>query len=346
MSACLAGYLPAKPFSDPSSYAHAQLVMVTDGVLELAGHTAKSAVRKFATGLVSGELSNSAKKAAGSHQSDWAAGGLLRSGWQRSSDAVSFQWDDVTHHVSLIAAGHEVIRGPWETQITMDGAKLPTTNDWDCTCWFEDNEAAFVELEVEVADGIKHVRQVMLSLQEQFAILLDSVVSRDDQRTIELASSIPHASWLTASRNSITRDWMLQYGSVNVRTIPLWLPDDRLHSGAGDFFINEDGLQMYATGQGGATLPLFFDWAENRHIHDADWNRLTVTEERRVVSTNEAAAFRVRVGKLQVLLYRSFRTPDDLRAVLGQHTHKETLIGHVRNAGEVEPLVMVEGEDG
>ena len=91
-------------------------------------------------------------------------------------------------------------------------------------------------------------------------------------------------------------------------------------------------------------MPLVFDWHPDRAIYDADWSQLTVTEDRRVATSQEASGFRVRVGKLQLLLYRSLREGDDMRAVLGLHTSNETVYGRVRRNGDIAPLVLVESE--
>ena len=107
----------------------------------------------------------------------------------------------------------------------------------------------------------------------------------------------------------------------------------------------QDGhLIAVAEGVGGVTAPLVLDWHPERQAQDADWNRLTVTESRVVSPSQVAAGFRIRLGKHQLLIYRSLQPAEAPRAVLGQHTTDETVYGRVRKSGNVSPLVLVDGD--
>jgi hypothetical protein len=91
------------------------------------------------------------------------------------------------------------------------------------------------------------------------------------------------------------------------------------------------------------TMPLALDWHPDRSVAPADWCRLTVTEARRIVGPGEASGFRLRVGRRQVLLYRSLVAPGTSRAVLGLHTWHETVFSRVdpKKCG-LQSLVEVE----
>ena len=67
-----------------------------------------------------------------------------------------------------------------------------------------------------------------------------------------------------------------------------------------------------------------------------------MTEDRKVVSPHRASAYRLRIGDLQLILYRSLVKTEIARSVIGQHSRHESLFGLLRPDGDFSPLVMVE----
>ena len=68
-----------------------------------------------------------------------------------------------------------------------------------------------------------------------------------------------------------------------------------------------------------------------------------MTEDRKPVAMSDAAAFRLRIGeKHQIVSYRNTSDSKELRAVLGQHTNRETTLGLLDNSGTFEPLILVD----
>ena len=57
--------------------------------------------------------------------------------------------------------------------------------------------------------------------------------------------------------------------------------------------------------------------------------------------SESASGHRLRIGDHQLLLYRSLREPELPRAVLGQHTLSETIIGRFDSNGDLTPIVTV-----
>lgn len=279
-----------------------------------------------------------------SHQSDWAAAAVLRNRLTADADAISVHWKSDTPTLNLAALGSQLLTGDWETQITADGQTVTTAGSWVCTCWFQDEEVAFAELEAGSADGVRHVRHVMLSLTDHFAVITNTISAPNADVDIHFASRLPLTGQFAAEANPITRELSLSDGRVAVRAVPCWLADDRIQSTAGDFFVADGALRIRAEGRGGVAAPLLLDWHPDRVFREADWNNLTITEDSRVNSTFDACAFRVRVGRLQLLLYRSLRRGEKLRSVLGYHTGHETVYGHIRNSGKIDPLVLVESD--
>jgi hypothetical protein len=192
----------------------------------------------------------------------------------------------------------------------------------------------------------------MLSLRLHLAILTDTITTQNPDCQLSFESRLPLASQVAVSGDDITRELQLQVCHpehpqplATVQVVPAWLEDDRVQHALGQCTASDQQLKLTAQGRGGLAVPLVLDWHLDRLLHPADWNRLTVTEERSVSSACDASGFRVRRGPLQLLLYRSLRRGDALRAVLGYHTASETMYGRLNAKGRIDPLVIVESAE-
>ena len=320
-------------------------ISLLDAAVKPAGFSRSSSVATTITSFASakGNADQDGKKCAPvTSQSDWAQSMMARSRWGFDADVLSVGWDHDEPPLGLAVMGSRVFAGEWISRMRLNGQSRGVVGAWECTCWFDDDEVSFVELERKTSGGICQVRQVMLALKEHFALLTDTVSSQDDSVRIDLTSAIPVAGETEATANTITRDLEFHTQTAAVRVVPLWLPDDRIQSAVGEMSVNNSMLSMEGAGRGAVSLPLLLDWHPDRRKHDADWNALTVTARGRVVSSFEAAGFRVRIGSLQLLIYHSLQAAESLRAVLGHHTDHETVIARIENSGSISPLVMVE----
>lgn len=288
--------------------------------------------------------SRSKKRHTFSEQSDWAESALLRSGNSIDADVMGLFWDNPAIRLSLAALGTRIFSGEWASRILINGKERKNAGDWVCTCWFQDKEVAFAELESGSEDGLRHVRHVMLSLDQHFAVVTDTVTCPEGDAELSCATELTLAAGVQPESNTITRELLLQTDCHAVRVVPAWLEDDRVQHADGRCVAEDQILKLSSEGRGGITMPLVLDWHPERIAGDADWSRLTITEDRHVSSPHRAGGYRVRIGSLQLLLYRSLRRAESLRAVLGLHTAHETVYGQVRKDGDVDPLVLVESE--
>ncbi|MCH2200810.1 MAG: hypothetical protein MK102_02485 [Fuerstiella sp.] len=279
-----------------------------------------------------------------SNQSDWAESAIMRSGLQIDSDVCIVNWDRPEPSIHLAVLSTPLLSGVWSSELTVDDDIMGPIEGWKCSCWFSDEEAAFVELEADPSDSVHVVRHVMLALRDRIGVVCESVTTDHAESTVRLKNQLPLASSPLAVTNSITREIAVHADCVSTRVIPAWLEDDKVQHTVGRCETTDGMLLAETEGLGGATMPLILDWHPERQALDADWNRLTVTEARTVLHDRNAAGFRVRIGKQQLLIYRSLRAGDGPRAVMGLHTMNETVYGRVRKSGEVAPLVLVESD--
>ncbi len=280
-----------------------------------------------------------------SWQSDSSCVAIMRSGADSDADTSTLEWHSSDVHIMVAAAGVPVLSGTWSWSVQLDDEVLPAPTAWKCSCWFLDPETVFVELEAETDDAtaLKQVRQLLLAPYDCFAVMTDSVTSKDPERKVQLITSVPLVDGATCSPCDVTRELSLCAGPRTIRSFPLWLEDDRIQHSLGSYREHDGQLEMAGVGSGGVTLPLALDWHPKRGDVPADWAKLTVTENRRTVGGHEASGFRIRVGDHQVQIYRSLLPPTISRAVLGLHTWDESVYGRVpAKGGLLQPLVEVE----
>lgn len=324
---------------------------VIAGTLQLANVPSSSPFLRLATSCAPSKKKKrkkgpkrASKQILTSNQSDWGEAGVLRTGLQVDADVAAVSWNQPETELFLAILGTPLLSGRWSSEVKCNGESIGPVTDWSCSCWFCDEDAAFLELEADPQPGVHLVRHVMLLLRDHAAVVCETVTSDDENAEIQLTSCTTLAADPLAVTNSITRDLTMHADCVSCRLIPAWLEDDRIQHAIGDCSKVDDQLVMTSTGTGGTAIPLVLDWHPERLAQDADWNRLTITEARSEIGPRSAAGFRVRVGNYQLLIYRSLRPGAFPRAVLGQHMSNETLYGRVRKSGNVSQLVLVDGE--
>ena len=208
-------------------------------------------------------------------------------------------------------------------------------------CWFSDRDADYLELQSTTEDDIRIERQLLLSRREHFLVLADSI-SCESGAKLEYTSSLPLTEAVSAECDRMTREGILHADAMTVRLFPVGLAQDRVMSTNGGLTVENGPIQLQQTGIGGLHAPLVLDWHPDRQAEDADWNALTVTEDRQILTPDKAAGHRLRIGNHQLLIYRSLQATEESRAVLGQHMRHETLIGQFDTKGEMSPYVLVE----
>jgi hypothetical protein len=154
---------------------------------------------------------------------------------------------------------------------------------------------------------------------------------------------LPLVAGVDVDADTLTRECRLSSRRCRARAFPLALPAERVHSGFGSFANGGAGLQLRQAAAGGLYAPIVIDWHPDRRRGYADWRVLTVTQDRRVLKSDAAAAHRLRVGDLQLFIYRSVSKPHPLpRAALGHHTANETVVGSIDDSGDITPILLVE----
>lgn len=274
-------------------------------------------------------------------QSDWAQLACLRSDWSTAASTLV-----VAHHrempqIDLTVRGKPLLDGYWQIHLTLDGAPLTFQDEWSCVCWHSDRDANYLELQMTFPDGLQIDRQLLLSRRDDFLLLADAI-SHAGPRRMEYRSTLPLVEAVDIQSETETRECRLDAGSV-IRAFPLALPQDRVLSTPGGFGPYDGGLILRQVAAGeGLYAPLLLDWNARHKNQEAEWRMLTVAETSEIVSPKAASGHRLRIGDDQLLVYRSLKTTDESRTVLGHHTRHETVVGRFQRTGAVEPILLVE----
>jgi hypothetical protein len=272
---------------------------------------------------------------------------VLRSGWGAGELllAVDFAAPDLP--VELHCGRAAVLSGSWLPDVRCGGRRLDPAGDWECVCWFTDEDGDYLELEMPLSGGVRIQRQFYLARRDRFLYVADALLN-SQPTTWEYVARLPLASGVTGQGETETREARLQHSRsvagprTAARVFPLALGEWRVDRAGGDLECIEHQLQLRLRGPGRALyVPLWFDLDARRSNRPLTWRRLTVAERLQIVPSDVAVGYRVQVGRQQWVAYRSLAHRCD-RTVLGAHVVSEFLLGRFMPCGEVEPLVEVE----
>ncbi len=280
-------------------------------------------------------------------QSDRARVAVLRDTTSLAAPSVVVAHDSSPPRLDISIGNRTLLCDEWSLEVASRQHDWHLGH-WDCVCWQSDDDADYIELQAHAGDGRRVDRHILLSRTEHLLVLADAIItpveSSGDQ-TISCRSGLSLAQGVTAApaRNG-HRDQRLKGRGISARVVPLAIPDDPLFSPGPSSLTCHDGrlCWSHASRGPGLFLPLIVDFSADRRRRKAEWNSLTVTEGREIVSPNRASAYRLRIGDLQLVLYRSLVETSAPRSVIGQHTRHESFFGLLRPGGDFSPLVMVE----
>ncbi len=278
-------------------------------------------------------------------QSDDAQVACLRSDWREDASLATVLYDEPVMSLELVADGVPLLSGAWQVNVINGGEPVSATKAWECCCWYSDEDLDYAEWSLDVGNGLKLGRQLLLSRRKQFAILADLVCEGSPDR-IELETSLTLAADVTTQPADDSRELgLLTSGKCAIRAFPLILPQDRGLGATGQFQTDANDVRTLklscVSAHRGVYSPIVLDWSRKRRHDDVEWRTLTITQAGEVAPA-AARGFRIRVGKHQLMLYRSLRPSGRYRSVLGHQTWQETVIANVTRTGDIVPILLVD----
>lgn len=288
-----------------------------------------------------------------SYHSEWAGACVLRPGWSTAGPSLTALFDGRSAvDVELSCGKNVVFSGPWQWQVSVDGNRLEPLCDWEEICWFSDEDADYIELELALSEDVVLQRHILMARGDSFLLMADSVLCEEDsdgdedageKPTIEYRATLPLSAGIGFELAEESHEALLTSGKKNLaHVLPLAFPEWRQSDSPGSLELTPEGLELKFSVQGTALFaPLFFDLDPRRFARRFTWRRLTVVESLEKQPADVAVGYRVQLGKQQWLIYRSLAQTAN-RTLLGHNLSTEMLVARFDPTGEVEALVEIE----
>ncbi len=278
-------------------------------------------------------------------ESAWSALAMLADGWSKSSPRVTVDFSDELLKIDLHVGGLRLLAGDWTMETHCDGRPVSPVGAWQELCWQSDKQCDFLELGIELADGLQIERQLVLSKRDQVLLIADVLSSKDrTPHELQHAFSLPLGRRVAWVPETETRDGVLVHGKRRTAVLPLglreWRSDPR-----GGTLSSDNGRLTLAEAMAGRAFycGLLLDLDPVRSKKCRTWRQLTVSEMLQVVPRDVAVGFRAQSGDEQWLVYRSLGKAGN-RAVLGQNISSEFYAGRFQENGLVAEWIEIEAE--
>jgi hypothetical protein len=234
-----------------------------------------------------------------------------------------------------------LLSGLWEVRIKVDGKVVTLLPEHAVNVYHADEEVEFVEFEYESSDGSVLQRQILLARDEQFLILADAFIPASEGR-IDYEATLPVCPSVETLLETDNREIYLKDKEIRSLVLPLALGEWKSDRSSGELSSGHGRLQLNQSTQGKALYaPLFFDLSPQRCLQPRTWRSLTVAEELKILGRDEAAAYRVQIGKQQWVIYRSLSGIAS-RTFLGENQMCEFFVGKTDGDTAAEELIQLE----
>jgi hypothetical protein len=301
-----------------------------------------STLRSFrGAGLPKRQDNKSSHALAAASHSEWGQVAVLRPSWKRSAPQLGIAYGVRALRAALQIGRDRLIAGDWRFTCLVNEQEATPVGDWEDLCWVSDDDVDYLELQIELTEGIRVQRQICLARKDRFLFIADAVLG-NDLRSLRYSLHLPLGAGTTVAAATETREATLHARRPRAIVFPLSLPEWRTDRRGGELKNSDDVIQLDQTASANSLYaPLWIDLAPNRHARSFTWRQLAVAEERQNVPRDVACGYRVQFGKEQWLVYRSL-TPARNRTVMGHNLATEFLIARFDRDGSVKTLIEVE----
>lgn len=268
---------------------------------------------------------------------------VLRPAWSpRDMLTVDYRGREIRSE--LTCGGQLLWSGRCNPRIALDGIELSPASDWENLCWVSDEDADYLELQLEFLGGVRVQRQMLLARQDRFLFAADAVLC-ERPAAIDYGLAMPLTEGVAFLPGDQTREGFLASsdGRCRAQALPLALSEWSGDAHSGDLAAGEHRLDLRLTAPAAQALyaPLFIDLSPRRFTLPVTWRQLTVAEDRVIVPRDVAVGYRLQIGRAQWLFYRSLAECGN-RTLLGQNLVSEFLAARFGRHGIAEPLMEIE----
>jgi hypothetical protein len=244
-------------------------------------------------------------------------------------------------HLELCRGDTTVLAGTWETDISLDGETIAPVADYEETCWVADKDVNYLELEIQLAGGMRLERHVVFAREDQFIFLADAVFGPRKGK-LEYRGRLPLAEGMKFKGERQNVEGAIWGKKRLVTVVPPALPEWKSSKNLDRLEVQDQHLELSLAAEGcNLFAPLFLDLKSRRFEKPLTWRQLTVAESLTIQPADSSVGYRITIGKEQWLIYRSL-TPKANRTLLGHNLSSEFLLARFLKGGEVQSLIEVE----
>ena len=224
-----------------------------ESALALGGDRSDLEISELALPGCNGLRESKGKLPSPAMHSEWSASALLRCDWGRDSDRLAVAYSDSQVSLELIAGKQVVFTGPCNPELHFNNRLLTFDQEWGEVCWLSDDDLDYLEIQINLAHGVKIQRQLLLAREERFLFMADAVLGSESAE-IRYCNVWPLASGITFRPEEDTRDGILVGRKRIGAVLPLQLPEWRADHEDGDLRQVAGGLQLRQSFAVGTTL--------------------------------------------------------------------------------------------
>jgi hypothetical protein len=264
-------------------------------------------------------------------ESSWSCLAVVAQDWTPAAPRLTVAFAEEPLQLELRLDGRKLFSGSWTMETVCDGHAVAPTSPWQSLCWQSDKKCDYLELGIELENGIHVERQIVLSKRDNTLLLAD-VISSVERTEHELRHSfgLPLARRVAWIPETETRDGVLLANRQRTAVLPLGLHEWRCDPRGGTLACENNRLILAETTHGRAIYcGLLLDLDPKRSKKCRTWRQLTVTENLEQIPRDAAVGFRAQSGSDQWLVYRSLG-PTGNRSVLGTNTSSEFYAGRFK----------------
>ena len=180
--------------------------------------------------------------------SEWACVAVMRRHWSRSGPCVTVLYDNRVLRTELRCGKDVLWSGEWGLDVRLDGRLVEPVGEWEETCWVSDEDVDFLELEMELAGGLRVQRHLTLAREDRFLLLADAVLGSPSGR-IEYQGRLPLAPGVAFRGAEETREGYLVGGKRRALVMPLALPEWRTDRRFGELAWTDRRIGVASVGR-------------------------------------------------------------------------------------------------
>ena len=332
----------ALAWSEPRLRPTRALLAIWNDLADDDDYAAAAAERRL---LRPGDVSTKSKSTsppdAGIH-SEWAGCSVLAAGWKPSRPKLFVAHAGDRCHLELAAGKSLLGGGEYDFTVRCDGKELQPRDEYGVVLWEDDEDVAYLELEIELSGGARLQRQMLLAKQDRMLLLADALLGDGEQRDWEVGCSLPLASGVQLTPADDAHEARIQVGEKAYLAFPLAASEWRGAPSDAVLACENDRITWSRSVRGRHVFnPLWICLKPAALQRPFTWRQLTVAEQRLIIARDVAVGYRVQHGSNQWALYRSLE-PAASRTLLGCNLVYQFMLGKFTTQGTVEPLLEIE----